>query len=222
MVAGFLYSQFAGRERRPQQAGVPSASTTSAIRVPTAPTTVTPPAAFDGPVQVRTSAAAIFIASSVPALLVTVLFFTALVDFGWVRSGPGGSAGFDWSHQITTLGLPAQIFLMTVMMTIIPSAIFVAAAHGAARALHRNRALDYAGIGALMMIALGIMLLPLGGYGFAVMPLAVPAAIMMAVYRRLAGLEPRSLPEPVLATDIETLVPEDHPSRRTHAVVLNG
>jgi hypothetical protein len=45
---------------------------------------------------------------------------------------------------------------------------------------------------------------------------------MMAVYRRFAGLEPRPLPEPVLATDRDALVPEHHPSRRTHVVVLNG
>ena len=58
--------------------------------------------------------------------------------------------------------------------------------------------------------------------GFLILPLAVFGAIMMAVYRRFAGLEPRPLPEPVLATEIEALVPEDHPARRSHAVVLNG
>jgi hypothetical protein len=215
MVAGFLYGQFAGRERL-QQADASSEPTASAA-------TATPPAAFDGPVQVRTSIAAIFLASSIPALLVTALFFAVTSGVvSRVHSGPGESAGFVWSRQIVALGLPGQIFLMTVMTTIIPSAIFVAIAHGVARALRRIRGLDYAGVGALMMIAIGIVLLPFGGIGFAVLPLAVPAAIMMAVYRRFAGLEPRALPEVVLAADIETLVPEDHPSRRAHAVVFNG
>ena len=49
-----------------------------------------------------------------------------------------------------------------------------------------------------------------------------PGWISMAVYRRFAGMEPRPLPEPVIATDLDALVPEDHPSRRFHAVVLNG
>ena len=45
---------------------------------------------------------------------------------------------------------------------------------------------------------------------------------MGAVYRRFAGLEPLPLPEEVLARDPRTLVPADHASRRTHAVIMNG
>ena len=215
MVAGFLYSQFAGRERLPH-AEASSADTASGAKP-------TPPVVFDGPIQVRTSIAAMFLASSIPALLVTMLFFMGLSGFfSGFHNGWGEPMRFDWSRQLIALGLPVQIFLMTAMTTVIPSAIFVATVHGVARALHRSRGVDYAGIGALTMAAFGIVLIPFGGVGFVILPLAVPAAIMMAVYRRFAGLEPRALPEPVLATDIETLVPEDHPSRRTHAVVFNG
>src|SRR5262249_11034812 len=128
------------------------------------------------------------------------------------------------------LALPAQIFVVTALPSIIPCAIFVAIAHGVARALRRTRGLHYAGIGALTGLAFGIVLIPFGGMpsfpftgvGFLMLPLAALGAILMAVYRRFAGLEPRALPEPVLATDVETLVPEDHPSRRSHAVVFNG
>jgi hypothetical protein len=215
MVAGFLYGQFAGRECGPHTDPV-LATTASATKV-------MPPVAFDGPVQVRTSIAAMFLASFIPALLVTILFFGVTYDVvSRVETGAGNPLGFVWSRQIMALGLPAQIFLMTVMTTIIPSAIFVAIAHCVARALGRIRGLDYAGIGALTMAAIGIALLPFSGMGFAVLPLAAPAAVMMAVYRRFAGLEPRALPEIILATEVETLVPEDHPSRRAHAVVFNG
>jgi hypothetical protein len=213
MVAGFLYSQFAGREPLPQA----DAASGDAASAPTP----TPPVAFDGPVQVRTSFAAMFLASSIPAFLVTVLFFIGFSGFGF-RGGSGEPASFDWSRQIFAIGLPAQVFLMTAMITTIPSAIFIGVGHGVARALRRIRGLDYAGIGALMVVAFAIALIPFCGAGFIILPLAVPAAIMMAVYRRFAGLEPRALPEPVLAADIETLVPEDHPSRRTHTVVFNG
>jgi hypothetical protein len=63
---------------------------------------------------------------------------------------------------------------------------------------------------------------PFTGVSFLILPLAAIGAIMMTVYRRFAGLEPRSLPEPVLVREVEALVPEDHPSRRNHVVVLNG
>jgi hypothetical protein len=221
MVAGFLYGQFAGRESV-QNAEAQPADSTSVAKP-------TPPAAFNGPVQVRTSIAAMFLASFIPALLVTTLIFMGTyVLVGGGHDGPGEH--FVWSRQIIALALPAQMFLMAAMTTIIPGAIFIAIAHGVARTLRRIRGLDYAGVGALMGVAFGIVLIPFGGWpsfpftgvGFLILPLAVIGAIMMAVYRRFAGLEPRSLPEPILATEIESLVPEDHPSRHTHAVVFNG
>jgi hypothetical protein len=45
---------------------------------------------------------------------------------------------------------------------------------------------------------------------------------MGALYRRFAGLEPVPLPEPVLVSDVEALVPEDDATRRGHSIVLNG
>jgi hypothetical protein len=50
----------------------------------------------------------------------------------------------------------------------------------------------------------------------------VEGAVMGAIYRRFAGLEPLALPEAVLATDRGTLVGEDDPARRTRAVIMNG
>jgi hypothetical protein len=137
---------------------------------------------------------------------------------------------FDWSRQIMALALPAQMFLITAMTTMIPGAIFIAIAHAIARGLRRTTGLAYAGVGALVGLAFGIVLIPFGGMpsfpftgvSFLILPLAAIGAIMMAVYRRFAGMEPRPLPEPVIATDLDALVPEDHPSRRAHAVVLNG
>jgi hypothetical protein len=45
-------------------------------------------------------------------------------------------------------------------------------------------------------------------------------AIMGAVYRRFAGIEPVPLLEPVIVTDENTLVPADHPSRQGHSVMF--
>ena len=223
MVAGFIYGQFAGRESLVRDGGPPAAAMPATRPVP--------PVSFDGPVQVRTSTAAMFLASFIPAFLIAVLFF--MLTYGLVsgiQDGPEEPLRFIWSRQIMALAVPAQMFLTTAMVTMIPGAIFVAIAHAVARALGRTRGLDYAGVGALVGLAFGVALIPFGGWpsfpftgvGFLILPLAASGAIMMAVYRRFAGLEPRSLPEAVLATEIETLVPADHPSRHAHAVVLNG
>lgn len=228
MMSGFLYGQFAGRERI--QSDASPAAQVSAKPQPAVALPV-PPTSFDGPVQVRTSAAAMFLASCVPSLLISTLFFTLSYSFlSGIQDSPGEPMKFDWSRQILAFAAPAQMFLMTSMVTMIPSAIFVALAHAVARALRRTDGLSYAGLGALVGLAFGVALIPFGGWpsfpftgvGFLILPLAVFGAIMMAVYRRFAGLEPRALPEAVLATDVETLVPEDHPARRAHAVILNG
>jgi hypothetical protein len=228
MVAGFLYGQFAGRESLvridTEAAGTQNASVVAVAKP-------APPAIFDGPVQVRTSMAAMFFASFFPAFLAAVLFFMMSYSFiSGVQDGPGEPMRFVWSRQIMALALPAQMFLMTAMTTMIPGAIFIAIAHAIARGLRRTSGLAYAGVGALVGTAFGVVLIPFGGMpsfpftgvSFLILPLAAIGAIMMAVYRRFAGMEPRPLPEPVIATDLEALVPEDHPSRRVHAVVLNG
>ena len=51
---------------------------------------------------------------------------------------------------------------------------------------------------------------------------AVAGALMGAIYRRFAGLEPLPLPEAVLATDPAHLVAADHPTRQGHTVIMNG
>ena len=218
MVAGFVYSQLAGFEprKRPQAAQADNASDASdAAAASPQPDAAPAPAAFEGPVQVRTSLGAMFMAAMVPALLVAALFFTLAP-----------------SDPAMAMAVPAQMFVMTAIVTTIPALIGIALAHGLARGLRRIRGFEYAGLGALFGLALGLALIPFAawqafpftgaGVAFLTPPLMVCGAIMMAVYRRFAGIEPRSLPEPVLAREVEALVPEDHPSRRSHVVVLNG
>ena len=47
-------------------------------------------------------------------------------------------------------------------------------------------------------------------------------AIMGALYRRFAGLEPAPLPEAVIATDPNALVGADDPARHRHRVILSN
>ncbi len=233
MAAGFLYGQFAEREPIAAGASLPATSDIAAPAqdVPTPMATPSkPPTAFDGPVQVRSSVAAMALAALVPALLATMFFFVLSYTLVSGLHDSPGPMHFNWSRQILAIAMPAQMLLSTALITALPGALFVALAHGMARALRWTRGMQYAGAGALMGLAFGVSLIPFSGMpaypfigvGFLMLPLAILGAIMMVVYRRFAGLEPRSLPEPVLAREMEALLPEDHPARHQHAVVLNG
>lgn len=147
--------------------------------------------------------AAMALASLVPAFLATVFFFGVTYTlFSGIQESPD-PIRFNWSRQILVIAMPAQMLLITALTTALPGAVFVALAHGMARALRWTRGMQYAGAGALMGLALGVSLIPFGGMpaypftgvGFLMLPLAILGAIMMAIYRRFASLEPRSLPE---------------------------
>jgi hypothetical protein len=89
--------------------------------------------------------------------------------------------------------------------------------------MDRRRGRDYVMIGAAMAFALAFLIamaLPL--FAVLVIPAAFCGAIMGALYRRFAGLEPVPLPEAVIATDPNALVGADHPSRRQHSVIMGN
>jgi hypothetical protein len=208
-LAGFLYGQFAGliAVAAAPEAAAPNAATT-------APASAAAPRVFDGPVRVRTSIGAVIIAATIPAVLSAVLVFGFMAIFG--------TAGPD---PIFTAALPAQIFLTVLIATIVPSAILVLAAHHIARALRRGRGGEYAAIGSLVAGGCVLLLTPLLQIELMFLCLAmavVNGALMGALYRRFAGIEPVPLPEVVIATDPQALVGADHPSRRQHGVILSN
>jgi hypothetical protein len=211
MLSGFLYGQFAGLALAP---GAPAQSREG----------ISAPRAFDGPVRVRTSVAGIAIAATMPAVLTTV--FSVMVVtllpgyFKYLTGGPGPVLA-----PVIAAAIPAQLFLSILIATIVPSAIFVLCLHHIARALRRGRAVEYAAVGGAMALLCGFLLSPLAPFA-ALSHLLVPAmacgAIMGALYRRFAGLEPLPLPEVVIASDPEALVGSDHPARRQHSVILSN
>ncbi|MFG3592812.1 hypothetical protein [Bradyrhizobium sp. RDI18] len=203
MLAGFLYGQFAGLEAiaaTPQ----PAAAATEIA--------ASPPRVFDGPVRVRSSVGAIAIAVTVPAALSAILAFMVIALLG---AGPG---------SIITAALPAQVFLTVLIATTVPSAILVLAVHHIARAFGRSRGGEYAAIGSLVAAGCVALLTPIiSGMIVLLLPAAlVNGAIMGALYRHFAGIEPVPLPEVVIATDAQALVGADHPSRRQHGVILSN
>ena len=207
MLGGFLYGQFAGLEAAAAAPPVPADTPTAAQA------SAAPPRVFDGPVRVRSSVGAITIAATVPAAVSAILAFMLLALFG--------PAGPDF---IITAALPAQVFLTVLIATTVPSAILVIAVHHIARALRRSRGSDYAVIGSGVTAGCFALVTPLlGGTMIVLLPAAiVNGAIMGALYRRFAGIEPMPLPEMVIATDAQALVGVDHPSRRQHGVLLSG
>ena len=207
MLGGFLYAQFAGREV------VVLADADADTTSPARPALFT----YDGPVQVRTSIAASAMAAAIPALITSIPAVTVLLAFLSGTDGTGGSEA--WAVQ---LALPAQMILTTLFVIFVPSLIVIGATHALARAFRRTRGIDYALIGAAMG-AIGSLLLIalLNGIVFILLLGAAVGAIMGAVYRRFAGIEPLALPEDVLADDLAALVPQDHPARKSHAVVFN-
>jgi hypothetical protein len=207
MIAGFLYGQFAGL--------VPAARFPKLSYEGLATSL-----AFDGPTRVRTSVAAIVIAATMPAVLTTILSIT-------LASLLPGFAHFmsSGSNPVIAVALPAQLFLTFLVASILPSAILVLCLHHIARALHRHRAWEYAVAGGLMAAACALLLSPmvpmLPGSDLLIGAVAY-GAIMGALYRRFAGLEPVPLPEAVIATDPNALVGADDPARHQHRVILSN
>jgi hypothetical protein len=207
-LAGFLYSQFAGLEHVGPGVAAPSHNSETA-----GDSEQGFKGRFEGPVRVRTSLGAISLAAALPAVLTGTIAFS-IFNFGL--------AGVPNS---TYLAFPAQIFMSTLLMTIIPSGIITLLTHLLARAAGLHHGPAYAGIGAGMGFLVALLVFPFSPFT-ALVYLAIPStafgALMGALYRRFAGLEPMPLPEAVIVTDPETLVPHEDPARRGHSIVLNG
>lgn len=204
MISGFLYAQMAGYE--------PNVVTTPAA------IEAKQPAPYDGPIQVRTSIAAIAIAALIPASLMAIiaLFVSALaIDVTDTRSSIANQTG-----NILLLMIPAQLFILSMIATSVPTAIFASLVHALARSMRRTSMRDYAMAGSLAGLALGTAFSMAGGVVLLV-PCVILGAIIAVIYRGLAGIEPLSLPEPVLARTTEALVAADHPLRKAHIVVTD-
>ena len=207
MIGGFLYGQFAGLS--PVARAAVDASAADAAGNP-------PPLAFNGPVRVRTSFAGIVIAALIPTVLATLLPYTL------VPLLMNGFADKSTAHIFAAV-IPAQTFMVMLVISVVPSSIFMLCVHHAARAMSRRNAWEYAAIGGVaafgctLLLAFAVPLL-----AFLVVPAAFCGAVMGAIYRRFAGLEPMPLPEAVIATDPNALVGADHPSRHQRGVILSN
>ena len=207
MIGGFLYGQFAGLSPVARAAEAAAAGAVEQAM---------PQLVFKGPVRVRTSFAGILIAALIPTVLATLIPYTLLPLL------MNGFADKSTAHIFAAV-IPAQTFMVMMVISVIPSSIFMLCVHHVARAMSRRNAWEYATIGGgaafacTLLLALVVPLL-----AFVVVPAAFCGAVMGAIYRRFAGLEPMPLPEAVIATDPNALVDADHPSRHQHGVILSN
>lgn len=208
-LSGFLYGQFAGIET---------------VTIATEQTDDGPARCanadhgvlrgrFDGPVRVRTSLGAMALTAFLPALLIGIMAFSVL-QFGL----------FDMSGAYL-VGMAAQAFLTSMLVTALPALLLILVVHHTARAFGYRRGAQYAALGAGYAAVAALLAGPFTAFTsvtFLIIPSMVAGAMMGALYRRFAGLEPVPLPEPVIVTDVESLVPADDPARRSHSILLNG
>ena len=108
---------------------------------------------------------------------------------------PANEPGSISRLTIFVTALPAQTFLVSLTATILPAAIFVVCMHHIARALHRQNGFDYAVLGGLLAALCDLIFVPFTRFPMTshLLPLStavVCGAIMGALYRRFAGLEP--------------------------------
>lgn len=211
-LAGVLYYQVAGIDWGP--AG------RSGLGVQAEPGSEAARAAYTGPLQVRTSATAFILTALAPSLLCGLVMlpvlFNSLVGLNAFSPKP-----LRTGQNLLGYATPLYVMLLGIPSTAVPAALFVWAGHALARAFNRIDYRAYALAGAA--VAAGVPFLLSGGrLGIAVLPFALLGAAVMTTYRRLAGLEPKPLPEHVVVRNAEALVPAADPRRHEHRVLYGG
>lgn len=211
-LAGILYYHVAGLDWGPGAAlpGTPASGDLGPGEA--GPTRST------GPLQVRSSGTAYILTALAPSILCGLFMFPWLFGSLVGLNGMGGKP-MRMSPSYLGYATPFYMMLLGLPTTALPTALFVWAGHSLARAFDRIDYRAYALAGAAVGAGLPL-LLSAGRLGFAVLPFAMLGAAVMSVYRRLAGLEPKPLPEHVVASRPEALVPASHPARQGHRVLL--
>jgi hypothetical protein len=207
-MLGYLYHRRAGPRIEGDDPAAVAAATENAD-----PALVSTESAeyFDGPLQVRTSAAAIVFAGLGAGLLWSVLSI-GLMSFMMISSmGPVGITHV-WTDAMTNFA--TSYGLASVITGVVLQPLPVLIGHLICRGRNWTSIGAYGGVG----LALGFIVSLIGMNPLGIM-FAVPSAIGLAFYRYLAGLEPKKLPEDIEVKDRRTLIGEDHARRRYRRVI---
>ena len=166
---------------------------------------------YDGPLQVRTSAMAAWVAAFIASSLYSLTVMFSLTD-GVLPA----EAMPPLYHEN-----PALMALVGIGFYSLFFYLFVRKAHGFLQARGKDRMRAYALAGVVVPMGFALTLLALMG-PFAIMvvlPWVLPSVLAMAVYHRLAGFEPLALPVDIEVSDPRTMLAADHVRRRVRRVV---
>lgn len=213
-LLGFLYHRRAGYEAD----GDDPAALASTVVDPRAPTAsgglhVTQMAEYyEGPLVVRNSLGAKAIAS-----LLGSSAFVLAVSLSEVAAPTSSPLG-----QFMAVNGPGKTILQGIIGAALPIMLFLSIAHSILRGRGKSTVRDYAIAGAVGPVIFSFLFALTGMSLFALVYLLqflAPSLVAMLVYRNLAGLEPRPLPDDIIVTDRRTLVGADHVRRRVARVI---
>lgn len=160
---------------------------------------------FNGPMRVRFSLGLMFASGALLGVI--------LAGIGLLLALSGMLMKGDLTFKtgaVEAVGVAGMTIVGSGVLMLLPTLI----GHYAAQLLKATSTSSYVGYGFLANVVLG---LPTGFFLIA----APFAAATLALYRRLAGLEPVALPDDVHVRDRRALVAADHPARRYHRVVAD-
>ena len=166
---------------------------------------------YEGPLQVRTSAMAAWVAAFIASSLYSL---TVMFSLGDGLLPPDAMPPLYHEN-------PALMALVGIGVYSLFFYLFVRKAHGFLQARGKDQMRSYALAGVFVPMGLALMLLALMG-PFAIMvvlPWVLPSVLAMVTYHRLAGFEPLALPSDIEVRDPRNLLAADHVRRRVRRVV---
>ena len=168
---------------------------------------------YDGPLQVKTSGNAVFIASLVGggifSLVNSLLFVAVEMLMGRSMGTAFSNTYFDnaaSAHGL--LGYAAYGLLLGLILLPLP----VYLCHKFCQSRGWTKSHYYLVVGLAAPVIIGLCMFVVGL--ILTVRLIVPLGLAMITYRQMAGLEPLSLPEDIEVNDRRTLIGANHPRRR--------
>ena len=166
---------------------------------------------YDGPLQLRTSGMAAFLAALVGSALYSLTVMFSLSD-GMLPAG----------------ALPPMARTNPALMALVGTGfysifffVFVRKAHAYLQSRGKDGVKPYALAGLVVPLGFALALTALmGPFGIMiVLPWVLPSVVAMISYHQLAGFEPLALPDDIEVSDPRTLVGADHIRRRVRRVI---
>lgn len=173
---------------------------------------------YEGPVQVRTSVTRMFLAQAAPWTILYVcwlcFYLSGLMQFDanlvLIPHEPGAS--YDLAEGAVISSRLASLLALVLGITAVFQTVFAMGVHLACRFVGIRHILGYAFMG-IVLPSIVFVVIPQS------FPMVGTIAVGMAIYRKIAGLEPKNLPEPVHVSDPAALVAADHSLRRRRQIV---